>query len=64
MKPARSVPVVSVRYLPTVPLELASPCGKSDDFEFNRIRDDSSALAARTTIRASTCLSVPVFLST
>ena len=30
MKPATSVPVVSVRYLPTVPLLLASPCGKCD----------------------------------
>ena len=37
MKPATSVPVVSVRYLPTTPLELASPCGKRDDFELSGV---------------------------
>ena len=41
MNPTTLVPVVSVRYLPTAPLELASPCGNFDDFEFSRIRADS-----------------------
>src|ERR1044072_1117129 len=40
-KPPTSVPVVSVRYLPTVPLELASPFGNDADFEFSRRRDVS-----------------------
>src|SRR4051812_24864775 len=64
MNPATSVPVVSVRYLPTVPLEFASPCGNLEDVEFSRMRADSQALAASTTIRAFTCLSSPVALST
>src|ERR1043166_6256671 len=58
-KPPTSVPVVSVRYLPTVPLELASPFGNDADFEFSRRRDVSHALAARTTTRASTWCSLP-----
>jgi hypothetical protein len=49
-----SVPVVSVRYLPTVPLEFASPCGNIADLEFSRMRADSQALAASTTMRART----------
>src|SRR5687767_14138926 len=60
MKPATSLPVVSVRYLPTTPLELASPCGNRDDFELSRTREDSHALAASTTTRARTCSSRPV----
>src|ERR1043166_233237 len=58
-KPPTSVPVVSVRYLPTVPLELARPFGNDADFEFSRRRDVSHALAARTTTRASTWCSLP-----
>src|SRR5713226_5166326 len=54
MKPLTCRPVVSVRYRPTVPLELARPLGKRADFEFKRSRADSHALAARTTIRART----------
>src|SRR5688572_20536058 len=64
MYAARSVPVVSVMYLPTVPLELARPCGKRDDFELRRIRADSKALAARTMTRARTAASSPVRVST
>src|SRR4029079_5025936 len=45
------------------PPELARPCGNFDDFEFRRMRADSQALAARTTILARTCSSRPVFLS-
>jgi hypothetical protein len=30
-----SLPVVSVMYLPTTPLELASPCGNCDDLELS-----------------------------
>src|SRR5687768_18609677 len=63
MNPATSVPVVSVRYLPTTPLEFASPWGKLDEREFNRSRALSHALAASTTIRARTCRSSPVALS-
>ena len=44
MKPATSVPVVSVRYFPTVPLEFASPFGKSEDLELSRSRAVSSLL--------------------
>src|SRR5690606_29607200 len=63
MKPPTSVPVESVMYLPTTPLELASPCGWSDDLLLSRMRADSHALAASTTTRASTRSSVPVVLS-
>ena len=63
MKPPTSVPVVSVRYLPTTPLELASPCGNCGDVELSRIRADSQALAASTTTRARTCWSLPVLVS-
>ena len=63
MNPATSVPVVSVRYLPTTPLELASPWGNFDDFELSSSRADSHALAASTTTLAWTCWSVPLVLS-
>src|SRR5512141_723076 len=63
MNPATSVPVVSVRYLPTTPPELASPWGKRDDFELSSSRADSHALAASTTTRARTCSSFIVVLS-
>ena len=62
MKPRALVPVVSVRYLPTVPLALASP-SRDRDVEFSRMRADSQALAASTTMRARTCVSRPVVLS-
>ncbi len=64
MKPATSVPVLSVRYLPTMPLALAIPCGKRDERELRRMRADSQALAASTTTRARTCLSLPSARST
>src|SRR5439155_23184962 len=64
MKPDTDAPVVSVRYLPTVPLELARPLGKRLDFEFNNRRAVSQALAASTTMRARTCSSAPVRLLT
>src|SRR5919109_4331634 len=54
MWPETDSPVESVRYLPTTPLEFARPLGKRVDFELSRIRADSHALAARTTIRART----------
>src|SRR4029079_15787011 len=63
MNPLTPVPVESVRYLATTPLELASPCGNLPDFEFSRIRADSHALAASTTMRARTWFSRTVFLS-
>jgi hypothetical protein len=63
MNPDTSVPVVSVRYLPTVPLEFARPFGNCDDFELSSSLAVSHALAASTTILAEMCLSVPVFLS-
>ena len=63
MKPRTLEPVVSVRYLPTLPLELPSPCGNFDDFELSRMRADSHALAASTTMRACTWFSRPVVLS-
>jgi hypothetical protein len=63
MNPRTLTPVESVRYLPTTPLEFASPCGNFDDVELRRIRADSQALAARTTARARTRLSRDVFLS-
>src|SRR5258705_175333 len=59
MNPETSVPVVSVRYLPTVPLEFASQFGKRDDFELSRSRDVPQALAASTTLRAATNFSEP-----
>jgi len=62
MNPETPVPVVSVRYLPTVPLEFASPCGNFPDLEFNNSRAVSHALADSTTILARTCSSAPVFL--
>ena len=52
--PRTLVPVESVRYFPTAPLEFASPCGNFDDFELSRMRADSHALAASTTMRART----------
>src|SRR5215470_16043048 len=63
MKPPTSVPVVSVMYLPTTPLEFPRPCGNFDDFELSRMRADSHALAASTTMRARTWLSRLVALS-
>src|SRR5581483_11735623 len=57
MWPLTLRPVESVRYLPTVPLELARPSGKRPDCEFNNSRADSHALAARTTILARTAYS-------
>ena len=59
-----TLPIVSMTYLPTSPLEFARPCGNCADFEFNRIRTDSSALAASTTTRAAACSCLPVVLST
>ena len=64
MKPPTSVPVVSVMYLPTVPLPFARPFGNADDFELSSRRAVSSALAASTTTLARTCWSDPVVLST
>jgi hypothetical protein len=63
MNPVTLVPVESIRYLPTAPLEFASPCGNFADFEFSRIRADSHAPPATTTMRARTWLSRAVFLS-
>ena len=63
MKPRTLVPVVSVRYLPTTPLELPRPCGKRADFELSSSRAVSHALAASTTMRARAWFSRPVFLS-
>ena len=37
MKPCTLRPVVSVRYLPTLPVELPSPCGNFADFELRRM---------------------------
>src|SRR5258705_10784564 len=63
MKPPTSVPVVSVRYLPTTPLELARPFGNCVDFELSIRRGGSHALAASTATLAFTCLSALVFVS-
>jgi hypothetical protein len=46
MNPVTPVPVESVRYLPTLPVELPRPCGNLADFELRRMRADSHALAA------------------
>src|SRR6266705_26585 len=59
MKPPTSVPVVSVMYLPTVPLAFARPFGNRDDVELSSRRAVSRALAARTTTFACTRWSVP-----
>src|SRR2546427_20162 len=64
MTPPTSVPVVSVMYLPTVPLEFARPFGNRDDLELSSRREVSRALAARTTALARTRRSAPVALST
>jgi len=64
MNPETSVPVVSVMYRPTTPVELARPFGNRADFELRSRRADSHALAARTTTRARTRASAPVVLST
>src|SRR5205823_12180179 len=64
MNPPTSVPVVSVMYLPTVPLEFARPFGNRDDLELSSRREVSRALAARTTTLARTRRSAPVALST
>src|SRR5687768_10163637 len=63
MNPDTLTPVVSVRYLPTTPLELARPSGNREDLELRRRRADSQALAASTTTRAFAFFSVPVVLS-
>src|SRR3954463_13964859 len=63
MKPPTPVPVVSVRYLPTTPLELARPFGNLGDLELRRSRADSHALAATTTIFAFAWRSAPVLVS-
>ena len=57
MNPVTPVPVESVRYLPTLPLELPRPCGNFADLELRRMRADSQALAATTTMRARTWFS-------
>ena len=54
--PPKPAPTVSMMYLPTLPLEFATP-------EFSRMRTDSSALAASTTTRAFTRCSAPVLRS-
>src|SRR2546421_4996554 len=64
MNPPTSVPVVSVMYLPTVPLAFARPFGNRDDVELSSRRAVSRALAARTTTLARTRASAPVVLST
>src|SRR5579884_212258 len=63
MWPETLAPVVSVRYLPTMPLEFARPFGNCDDLEFSNKRADSIALAASTTTLARTCSSAPELLS-
>src|SRR6267143_5898710 len=63
MNPETPVPVVSVRYLPTTPLELASPSGNFGDFELRRRRAVSHALAASTTTLALAWFSRPVLVS-
>src|ERR1700693_4570918 len=63
MYPETPLPVVSVRYLPTTPLELASPSGNFEDFELRSRRAVSHALAANTTTRALAWFSPPVFVS-
>src|SRR5262249_16274517 len=62
--PCTPEPTVSMRYLPTLPLELANPSGNVDDFELSRMRTDSHALAANTTTPAFPCRCPPLFLST
>ena len=64
MKPCTLSPVESVRYLPTTPLELASPFGKRLDCEFSSNRADSQQLAASTTMRARTWCSASVSVFT
>src|SRR5918995_4040872 len=56
-------PTVSIRYLPTMPDEFASPFGCRDDLELSSRRADSHALAASTTVRQRTCRSLPLVLS-
>ncbi len=57
------MPVVSVRYLPTVPLPFASPFGNDGDFELSSRREVSQALAASTTTWASIWRSLPSVVS-
>jgi hypothetical protein len=52
--PSTVAPTVSIRYLPTMPLPLASPWGWRRLFEFSRMRADSQAPAASTTARPCT----------
>src|SRR4030088_3260064 len=63
MNPETPLPVVSVRALPTTPLEFASPFGNFGDFELSIRRAVSHALAARTTTLALAWFSLPVFVS-
>src|SRR2546425_3500223 len=62
--PPTLTPTVSIRYLPTRPLEFARPFGKRLDREFRSSRADSHALAQRTTILAFACTSCRVLRST
>src|SRR5712671_5552883 len=61
--PQPSLPTESVRYLPTVPEEFATPSGNSEDLELSSKRADSHALAATTTARALSRFSERVALS-
>ena len=63
MRAPRLKPVLSVRYLPTVPDEFPRPFSWPGPFEFNISRADSQQLADNTTVRHLICFSVRVFLS-
>src|SRR5437763_1602401 len=52
MKPATSVPVVSVMYFPTVPLPFARPFGNAADFELRSRREVSSGLVDQEVVAA------------
>ncbi len=56
-------PVVSVRYLPTIPPEFPRPFGYRVDLELSSRRADSQAEAESTTVRQRTWRSAPVVLS-
>src|ERR1051326_1959778 len=62
ISPQPSLPTESVRYLPTLPVELPSPSGKRVDLEFSSSREDSHALAAITTVFAKARFFVRVVL--
>src|SRR5713226_553540 len=55
--PPTLTPTVSMRYLPTRPLEFARPFGKRPERELRRRRADSHALAQRITTLAFACTS-------